>query len=57
MLISSVRMKNVGYCSLGGINDTVVGIFFEANSLDCYTGMLLKYFGSVLEEIKLLLIG
>ena len=50
-------MKNVGYCSLGGINDTVVGIFFEANSLDCYTGMLIKYFGSVLEEIKLLLIG
>jgi len=31
------RMKNVGYCTLSGLNDSVVGVFFEANSLDIYT--------------------
>ena len=31
------KFKNFSVCSLGGMIDPVVGVFFEADSLDCYT--------------------
>ncbi len=31
------KFKNFSVCSLGGMTDPVVGAFFEADSLDCYT--------------------
>jgi len=31
------KFKNFSVCSLGGMTDAVVGAYFEADSLDCYT--------------------
>jgi periodic tryptophan protein 2 len=31
------KFKNFSVCSLGGMTDPVVGAYFEADSLDCYT--------------------
>ncbi len=31
------KFKNFSVCSLGGMTDPVVGVFFESNSLDCYS--------------------
>ena len=31
------KFKNFSMCSLGGMTDPVVGVYFEADSLDCYS--------------------
>ena len=36
-IYSIERFKNFSVCSLGGMTDPVVGIFFEQGSLDCYS--------------------
>ena len=36
-IYSIEKFKNFSVCSLGGMSDPVVGIFFEQTSLDCYS--------------------
>ena len=36
-IYSIEKFKNFSVCSLGGMTDPVVGVFFESSSLDCYS--------------------